>query len=135
MTGVLLDTHALLWLLEGDERLGQSARAAITAAHAQGNLHVSAMSFWEIGMLVNKGRITLSRPLAFLRSDILSSGISELALSGDVMALATELAWSHQDSADRVIVASALSKGLQLITADDEILHWKNALKRLDARE
>ena len=57
---LLLDTNALLWLRRGDSRLGRAARREIERAWQSDELAVSAISFWEVGMLVDKGRIRLA---------------------------------------------------------------------------
>ena len=52
---ILLDTHVLLWLDSADPRLGTESRAAIDEAYRAGELAVSAISFWETAMLIEKG--------------------------------------------------------------------------------
>ena len=54
-----MDTHVWLWLMAGNERLGEEARRAIDAAGRDGKVRVSAISVWEVGMLEAKGRIRL----------------------------------------------------------------------------
>jgi PIN domain nuclease of toxin-antitoxin system len=66
----LLDTHVLIWLDGADPRLGTEARAAIDEAHQTGELAVSAVSFWEAAMLVEKGRLELSIPAHVWRQDL-----------------------------------------------------------------
>lgn len=133
MSGLLLDTHVLIWLAEKDARLGKKARDAIAKAHAGEALYVSAISFWEIGMLVARERLKLARPVDFWRNDVLKAGITEIPVSGDMGLFATQLSWSHRDPADRMIVASALLGHLHMVTADRMILEWKSGLKRIDA--
>ena len=135
MSKLLLDTHALIWLAEKDARLGKKALAHITKAHAADALFVSAISFWEVGMLVAKKRILLSRPLDFWRADVIAGGIAEIPVSGDIALLATQLDWSHADPADRLVVASSMLSGAGLITADKVILRYRTTLKRWDARK
>lgn len=135
MSGVLLDTHVLIWAVEGDDRLGKRARGLINAAQQQGQLFVSAISFWEIGMLLKKNRMKLSRPLDFWRADIISHEVNELAITGDIAIWSTELEWNHPDPADRLVVATAIASNLNLITADKVILQWKNSLKRSHAKK
>ena len=55
---VVLDTHVLVWHASGSDKLSENARRAIVSA---GACLVSAISGWEIGMLVSKGRLSLSR--------------------------------------------------------------------------
>lgn len=134
MTKLLLDTHSLLWFAEKDAKLGKKTTAALIKAHASESLFISAISFWEIGMLVEKKRIALSRPVDFWRSDVIKAGIVEIPISGEAGLLATQLMWNHPDPADRIIVATSLLSNTTLVTADKIILRWRNELKRMDAR-
>ncbi len=54
----LLDTHVLIWLLEGSEKLGKQARKIIEQAFAEEAVAVSAITFWEIAMLEQRQRIS-----------------------------------------------------------------------------
>lgn len=61
MSLILLDTHAWVWLMNGSKRLGGKARKAIERSAEDGGVLVSAISPWEIAMLVAKGRLVLDR--------------------------------------------------------------------------
>ena len=61
MNMTLLDTHVLVWLLSGNSRLGGQARPLIQRAAEENTLLVSAITPWEIAMLVSKGRLALDR--------------------------------------------------------------------------
>jgi len=60
---IVLDTHVLVWLDGGTGELGDQAAARIDHEFATDNVAVSAISFWEVAMLVAKGRLEISRPL------------------------------------------------------------------------
>lgn len=129
----LIDTHVLLWLGEENPRLGRRTRRRIdTALHAE-ELAISALSFWEIGMLLAKGRIALSQPVEAYRRDALGSGIEEIPVNGAIGILASQLDGLHADPADRIIAATAIRAGGELITADTHLLHWRGALRSRDA--
>lgn len=130
---MLLDTHVLVWLLEGSSRLGPRARARIDAAGTE--LAVTAIAFWEIAMLHAKGRLELRNgsPQAF-RQQVLRLGVEEVALDGAIGIQAAQLAHLHSDPADRMVVATALSRAVPLMTADERLLGWKSSLVRVDAR-
>jgi PIN domain nuclease of toxin-antitoxin system len=130
---VLLDTHAALWLATDDEQLGKRTRSLIEAATRDSALAISAISFWEIALLITKGRLQSTVPATELRNRLLQAGISEIPLSGDIALASTDLTL-HGDPADRFIAASAISLTATLVTADEKLLAWKNALKRQDAR-
>lgn len=131
---ILLDTHVLLWLDSADRRLGAAARVAIEEAHRDGELAVSAISFWEAAMQVEKGRVALEIPAAAWRQDLLEAGLREIPVDGEIGIAAATLAGFHGDPADRLITATALVQGSLLLTADQKMLDWSGDVNRLDAR-
>lgn len=127
---VLLDTHVLVWLLQGNERLGQQARAAIEAATiGQAGVNVAAISVWELGMLVAKGRLTLDRDVGeWVQAALSLPGMGLIALEPEIAVAASRLPGEmHGDPADRLIVASARHIGAVLITDDKLILDYAEA--------
>jgi PIN domain nuclease of toxin-antitoxin system len=132
---ILLDTHVLVWLDEASPRLGASAIKMIDNAFHSGAAMVSAISFWEIGMLIRKGRIQMDMDLAVWRSDFLEQGLIEVPLSGDIGIRAAEFDHFHGDPADRLIAATALKKSAKLLTADERLLNSGLAIPCLDARQ
>ena len=131
---ILLDTHVLLWQEQGDRRLGPQARRTIAQALDAGQAAVSAISFWEVGMRMQKGQLTLRFDLDAWRRDLLDQGLVEIPVNGRVAVRAGLLPDLHGDPADRLIVATAL-EGHRLITADERILAWPGNLNRLRATE
>jgi PIN domain nuclease of toxin-antitoxin system len=129
---MLLDTHVLLWLRLGDARLGTGARIEIDRAWQAGQVGVSAISFWEVAMLKDKGRIRFPEDVALWRREQLEQGMVEIAVDGEIGIRAVGLADFHADPADRLIVATAL-QGHRLVTADQRILDWLGEVGRLDA--
>ena len=130
---VLLDTHVLIWLDQDHPSLGPEARKRADIALQQGCLGVSAITFWEITMLIAKGRITLALPSTAWRRDLLHLGLVEIPVDGSIGIAAAQLDL-HGDPADRLIAATAQMKGAVLLTADQTLLQWNNALERCDAR-
>ncbi len=131
---LLLDTNALLWMRIGDRRLGSSARREIERAWQSDELAVSAISFWEVGMLVDKGRINLADDVRVWRRDLLVQGMVEIPVDGETAIRSVQLTHFHADPADRLIVATALA-GHRLVTSDRRILDWPGRLNRLDATD
>ena len=129
---LLLDTNALLWMRTGDRRLGGTARREIERAWQSDELAVSAISFWEVGMLVDNGRIHLADDVRAWRRDQLEQGMVEIPVDGETAVRAVRLTDFHADPADRLIVATALA-GHRLVTSDRRILEWSGRLSRLDA--
>jgi PIN domain nuclease of toxin-antitoxin system len=130
----LLDTQALVWLSAGAAKLGRQARAAIDAAMHANRLYVSAISFWEIAMLLSRNRLQFPQSADVWRRDALQAGIAEISVSGDIGIAAVLLPNFHPDPADRIIVATALRENALLVTADQAILTWSGVLDRHDAR-
>ena len=131
---ILLDTHVLVWLDEANPRLGVAAIKRINAAFQVGEAMVSAISFWEVGMLVRKGRIRLDMDLGMWRNDFMEQGLIEVPVTGEIGIRAAGLEQFHGDPADRLIAATALQNSLTLITADEKLLKYKLAIARVDAR-
>ena len=132
---ILLDTHALIWLDEGSDRLGAKSLSTIDKALQTGELFVSAISFWEVAMLIEKGRLEMQLEVDLWRQSLLNNGLQEAVLTGDIAIHSALLKNFHGDPADRIIVATAIHLSASLCTADEKILSWKNRLARVDARK
>lgn len=131
---ILLDTQALVWLVDGREDLGDTSRSLARASVSIGEAGVSAITFWELALQMIKGRITIEQPADLWRQQVLALGILEVPVSGAIGIMAAELQAFHKDPADRIITATALSLGATLITSDRRILGWQGNLARQDAR-
>lgn len=129
---ILLDTHVMLWLRLGVPRLGTNARREIDQAWQSNEVGVSAISFWEVAMLKDKGRIRFPMDVGRWRREQLAQGLIEISVDGEIATRAGLLPNIHGDPADRLIVATALA-GHRLVTADQRILDWSGQLNRLDA--
>jgi len=131
---ILLDTHALIWLDEGNKRLGPATLDMVNAAHSKGHLSVSAITFWEVAMLVEKRRLEISIELTAWRRNLLDSGLLEIPLSGAIGIRASRLKNFHGDPADCMIAATALETSASLVTADKKILAWPGLTEKQNAR-
>ena len=130
----MLDTNALIWLMEGSANLGTVAKDLAETARMESTLYVSAMSFWEVGLLIAKNRLELNRPMTIWRDVVLGQGVEEIPLTGGTAMHSTTLIGLPNDPADRIIVATAMTVDGILVTADDRLLRWDGALERHDAR-
>ena len=129
---ILLDTHVLIWLWTGDVRLGTGARRVIDDALRDPGLAVSAITFWEVAMLRDKGRLDFTEDVGLWRRELLGQGLAEIPVDGEIGIRANALPGFHANPADRIIVSTAL-EGRRLLTADAGILRWSGNLNRLDA--
>jgi PIN domain nuclease of toxin-antitoxin system len=132
---LVLDTHTLVGLVEGESRLGRKSRELAQAALQSDVLAVSAICFWEIAMLVKSGRLGLAMPTSEWHRGSLNLGILEAPVTGQIGLLAEESAGLPGDSADRIITATAIVLNATLLTADQRILNWPVNLTRFYARD
>jgi PIN domain nuclease of toxin-antitoxin system len=119
---ILLDTHVLVWWVNGDHhRLSETARNVLESRE-QTTL-VSAISCWEVAMLVQRGRIGLSMDVEHWVSLLQSvPQLRLLPLNPSVAVAATRLPDPfHPDPADRFLVAQARELNIPLVTADSKI--------------
>jgi PIN domain nuclease of toxin-antitoxin system len=113
---VILDTCALLWLAQGGGELSEVALQGIEAAPV---VYVSAISGFEIGLNVQKGKLELpARPADWLAAVLEHHDIEMLPLVLDVCIRATELPAIHADPCDRMIIAAAHMHHVPVVTTD-----------------
>lgn len=125
---LLLDTHALIWWLGGNEQLPPSARRAI--ADDANDVLISAASAWEITVKYRKGKLPEAEALALdIAGAIASQGFEELPISVDDAARAGALPGPLRDPFDRMLIAQALSRNLVLIS--NESLFDRYGVRRL----
>ena len=129
---ILLDTHVLIWSRFGGGPIGAHTRHLIEQAVRHAELAVSAFTFWEVSMLQEKRRINLVSDVGSWRDTLLSQGLIEIPVDGEIGIRANELPDFHADPADRIIVATAMN-GHELVTADRRILDWSGELRCVDA--
>jgi len=134
---LLLDTHVLVWLMFGDVKLGQQVTAAIREAARENRLLLSAITPWEIALLVSKKRINLYRDLMeWIREALAMPGLQLVPLEPEIAVASTRLPFEmHPDPADRILVATARHLGATLVTADQSLLALakKGHFRALDA--
>ena len=130
---IVVDTHALVWQLNADAKIGRRARARLEKALAREDLCVSAVTFWEISLLVSRDRLRLDTTATHFRWRVLEMGIRELAIGGEVALQAAVLAPVLIDPVDCFVAATALTHGATLMTADTRLLESR-AVNVLDAR-
>jgi PIN domain nuclease of toxin-antitoxin system len=123
---LVLDTHVLVWLVNGSPRLGVKAKRLIERAGPQNEILVSAITPMEIGMLVAKSRLALSKDvLDWIDEALTQPGIALVPLVPEIAVASTRLPGSpHGDPADRLIIATARHFGVPLLTADRKILGY-----------
>lgn len=127
---IVLDTHALLWWVNGDSSLSPLALEAIEHERqaGDGQILISAISAWEIALLVHKGRLSLSMNTDdWLETVEEIEGVRYVAVDVATAVESTRLPGKfHKDPADRMIVALARHFNAVLVTADEKITTYRH---------
>jgi PIN domain nuclease of toxin-antitoxin system len=125
----LLDTHALIWALAGDERLSSRAREQYEEA---GELFFSVVSLWEIGV-----KLALQRPDFELGNNwwkeipkqLVAQGVKRLDIEPEHCLQVSRLPLHHRDPFDRMLIAQAISLKASMISIDEKFDHYR--IKRI----
>jgi PIN domain nuclease of toxin-antitoxin system len=136
---ILIDTHVLVWAMTTSPRLGPKARALFESEFEETKLGISAITPWEIALLVTKNRLTFEVDVADWIAAALTHPRAALVPIEPVIAVeSTRLPdYRTNDPADRIIVATARHFQIPLVTADRMILAYAKAgyLETVDAEK
>jgi PIN domain nuclease of toxin-antitoxin system len=124
LIAAVFDTHVWVWSAAGDPRAEKLRSFSGTAV-------ISAISQWEVSMLAMKGRLSLKPDEETWFSKNLASPVSLAPLTAEICLTSCRLTDFHGDPADRIIVATAITMGIPLITADQEIIRWNDQKKMI----
>ena len=136
MNGVpLLDTHAWVWWVERDRRLGLETVGILDGLPPEERPYLCDISLWEVAMLVERKRLTFDIPLEkWIDASAHPRTVRLLRITAAITAETAVLpATFHRDPADRLIVSTCRVMGLPLLTSDRRILQsrlvprWKPA--------
>lgn len=120
---LLLDTHAFLWFVAGDRRLGAGARRALDDTAAEPMLSIA--SVWELAIKSSLKRLVLPLPLDEYLAEKLRSNLRLLPLELAHVAAVERLPFHHQDPFDRMLIAQALTEDLAVITRDRQFRRYR----------
>ena len=116
----LMDTHALIFW-HNKVTVSPEFLHFFDDQARQGNLFVSAISFWEMALLVQKGRIAINDVSIWKNNLLQHTGIRLINVMADEMIASTLLPTYHNDPFDRVLIAQAQQNNLILVTRDAAI--------------
>jgi PIN domain nuclease of toxin-antitoxin system len=115
---VLLDTHILIWYLEGNQTLSRPQRELIVRPETE--VFVSIASLWEIAIKTSIGKLKLTRSLTDILQQLSAQSIEILSIApGHVLQVAS-LPFHHRDPFDRMLIAQAKVEFLHIVTVDPE---------------
>ena len=120
---IVLDTHAWIWFTSKPDVLSRKAKSAVDEAVKEKNVFVSSISAWEVALLVKNNRLQLSMDVTdwIAKSENLPF-FQFIPVSNSIAVKAVNLPPPlHPDPADRIIIATALSTGVAIVTKDKKI--------------
>ncbi len=123
---IVLDTHTWIWFISEPEVLSKRAKKAVSAAVKEKSVLISSISAWEVAFLVIKKRLTLSLDVTdwIAKSEGLPF-IQFIEISNSIAVKSVNLPQPlHSDPADRIIIATALTTGVPLVTKDKKLLNY-----------
>ena len=127
---IVLDTHALIWWVNGDKKLSSRALKAINKeiAKEDGQLIISSITAWEIALLIKKGRLALAMDIDDWIYTVASiECVHFVPMDNDVAIQSVRLPGEfHPDPADRIITALARHLSVALVTSDEKIRAYKH---------
>jgi PIN domain nuclease of toxin-antitoxin system len=131
---LLLDTHAWIWCVDGNERrIGKRARQALARAAQQDAVRVSAITVFEVAALHTLGRLRFSCPAEqWIRDGLSSPGIRLAELTPTIAIDAGAIPRTAlADPVDRLLVATARQLDATLLSSDERILTFASATRQV----
>ena len=114
---LLLDTHALIWLLEGDNNLSVTAKDQIE--NPANTNFVSVATFWEIAIKSSLNKLEMQIPIQQLKQLIWENGIEVLPITIEDTLFVSQLPFYHKDPFDRLLVAQSTNENMILVSRDE----------------
>ena len=123
---IVLDTHAWIWWVSSPEFLSETAKQIIDEAATEKNVFISSISTWEIAILVSRGRLKLTMsPADWVAASEALPFFDFVPVSNSITLKSVQLPGIlHNDPADRIIIATAVSLGAVLVTKDEKIRNY-----------
>jgi PIN domain nuclease of toxin-antitoxin system len=113
---LLLDTHAAIWFLNGDERLSETAKRAILDPLRQ--KFVSMASVWEIAIKISLQKLTFAGNVRGFLDLIAANGFDLLQINIDHILELEKLAFFHRDPFDRLLISTAIAEDMHIVSVD-----------------
>jgi PIN domain nuclease of toxin-antitoxin system len=116
---IICDTHVLVFDALAPARLSAKARRRLKDAESAGQLACADISLWEIAKLIAKRRLEVEEePESFIQTVLDARGYRVISINPKIAALSQSTDFSQKDPADRLIAATALAIGAELLSAD-----------------
>ena len=116
---ILLDTHAIIWFFEGDNRLSKTAIDIIY--NLENTIYVSIASVWEVAIKLSTGKLKFNGGIENFIETVCKNEFDLLAISPDHIKAIAELPFVHRDPFDRMLVTQAMVENITIVTVDENI--------------
>ncbi len=120
---ILLDTHALLWFIDGDSRLPERIIKCIK--NPNNHCYISIASLWEISIKMSLGKITINGKFKDFTTKLLKNKFEVLPISFEHLEYLLSLEFHHRDPFDRLIISQCMVEKLTLISKDRLFADYK----------
>lgn len=119
---ILLDTHILIWFLEGNNQLSVQRQKLLT--DSQNEVFISIASLWELAIKISIGKIRLSKSLFQIIQQLAVEKIEILPILPPHVLLVETLPFHHRDPFDRIIIAQSQVEKFELMSDDNEFAKY-----------
>ena len=122
-TRYLMDTHTAIWFFNGSNRLSETANRIMRDSSTP--LYLSIASAWEVAIKLGTGKLDVDGRTAGFIHDAEINDITILPIKTTYLTALETLPMIHRDPFDRLLVATALSEGMTIITTDENIAKYQ----------
>lgn len=119
---LLLDTHVLIWFLNGDEKLSLKVKESIEDAN--NTKFVSIASIWEIAIKISLDKFRFPKGFKHFLEIIEENGFEILPISFEHTMIVSTLEYIHRDPFDRILIAQCKGNNLTIATKDENIQRY-----------
>lgn len=123
MKSNLLDTHTLIWFLEGSDKLSKNARNQIEEKNALN--FVSVVSLWEMAIKISLKKLKIKSSLKDIFELIEKNNFAILPIDLEDLLILSELFFHHGDPFDRLLIAQAQNRNFTLLSKDENFKKYK----------
>lgn len=113
MKNILLDTHTLIWYLQGNEKSGEINKSVIE--NPENNKFLSLASIWEMALKINSGKLEISKPLQFF----IPNEIVLIDIKLEHIFQLQQIPFHHKDPFDRLIISTSMIENLTIMSVDE----------------
>ena len=118
----LLDTHALIWFMNADNRLTQSSKLIIQ--NSENKCYVSIASIWEIAIKISLNKLDLNGQFNEISETLTNNSFNFLPITIEHTQKIIDLDFHHRDPFDRLIIAQSIVENMPIITKDKIFLKY-----------